>query len=201
MQMDTNHPERALRVGKFLSARVAKATTAEIRSHQVLNLSQASEDLLMGWLTMRSSHSAALMKSATVYRRKHVLYVHPKSRTTDGLWIVTDPILKLDEPVGDSDIGSAIRAALDRSESNVPRPTNWDEISKVLLKGTGASSWSKFVQSTSCVIVTSTGDELSVMPTENRGARGGFAHEPDKVVVLRQASVSELGAVARKLLT
>lgn len=148
------------------------------------------------------SSRVILKKSATVYRRKQALYIHPQSLTTDGVWIVTEPVLKLNETASDADIGSAVRASLDRSHTNVPHPTNWGEITKILLRGIGVRSWSTFVQGASCVIIESAGEELSVMPTENQGARGGFAHQPENTVTLRQVDASEsyLGAVVRKLL-
>jgi hypothetical protein len=46
--------------------------------------------------------------------------------------MLTEPVLKLNEAASDADIGSAIRAALDRSGTNVSLPKSQTEMAEIL---------------------------------------------------------------------
>jgi hypothetical protein len=150
---------------------------------------------------MNSSDVAKRM--ATIYLRKQSLYTHAYSLTTNGVWMLTEPVLKMNEAANDADIGSAIRAALDRSRTNVPHPksqSEWAEILKPLLEEAGVKSWARFVHGASCVIVKSGDQELLIIPTNK--SRGQFEHELASAIALQNTttSASDVGAAVRELL-
>ena len=137
---------------------------------------------------------------ATVYRRRHHLFVHPSSITTDRVWILTGPVLKLDESSADAQIGSAIRLSFEHSHANVQHPTNWGGLLAPLLTQAGVKSWGRFIEGASCVIVESEGATVSLIPTENLGAAGGFEHQPTARISLNSEATTDIGAAVRKLL-
>jgi hypothetical protein len=148
-----------------------------------------------------TSNATVERKLATVYRRKQTLFTHPSSLTTDGVWILTGPVLKLDEGATDADIGSAVQACLDQSRTNVQHPTEWGELLKPLLKEAGVKSWAKFVDGTSCVVIESGNGKMSVVPTVNLGSDGGFEHQPaGSLTMKKNVATSEIGAAVRALL-
>jgi hypothetical protein len=139
-------------------------------------------------------------KMATVYRRKRTLFAHASSLTNDGVWILTEPVLTLDESAADADIGAVVQAALEKSHINVPHPKNWSELLKPLLKEAGVKSWARFVAGSSCVVIEFGSGKLSVIPTENLGSDGGFEDRPPGGVTLNGLNASEIGSTVRELL-
>lgn len=139
-------------------------------------------------------------KMATVYRRRHHLFVHASSMTTDGVWILTEPVFKLDAGSADAEIGSAIRLSLQHSHANVQHPTNWGGLLTPLLTQAGVKSWGRFIEGASCVIAVLKGETLSVIPTENLGSKGGFKHQLGASISLNSEATTDIGAAVRKLL-
>ena len=96
---------------------------------------------------MRSAKGLAPpTKMATVYSRSSKLYLHASSRTTDGVWILTEPVVSLDGRASDEEIGSAVQAVLKQSRTGVPHPTNWTQLLTPLLNAARARSWNKFAE-------------------------------------------------------
>jgi Immunity protein Imm1 len=81
------------------------------------------------------------MRQATAYRRMEHLFVHSSSRTTDGVWILSEPCIKLDEECTDGDLGAAVQACLQGSRTGVPHPTSWGHLLDPLLVLAGEKSW------------------------------------------------------------
>jgi hypothetical protein len=149
-----------------------------------------------------TSNETVARKLATVYRRKQTLFAHASSLTTDGLWMMTEPVLKLEEGATDADIGSTVRACLDQSRTNVEHPKTFGGgLLKPLLMEAGVKSWAKFVEGTSCVVIESHNGRLSIIPTVNLGAVGGFEDQPARSLTINKNAVaSEIGAAVRALL-
>jgi hypothetical protein len=142
-------------------------------------------------------------KCATAYLRKQIMYIHPYSLTTDGVWMLTEPVLTVNEVASDADIGSAIRAALDRSGTDVPHPKSQAEMAEILkplLEEAGVKSWARFAQGASCVIVQSEDQKLLIIPTDK--SDGSFLPQHESGIELKNTatSASEVGAAIRELL-
>lgn len=141
------------------------------------------------------------MKLATAYRRGSAVLVHPSARTTDGVWILSEPCVRLPSDCSDVELGDAVLSALKGSKSPLPHPTEWKGVLEPLLDAAGVRSWKTFAKCAACVEVAALAGELEFVPTENMGADEGFeANEPDKSIVTLPTSSEVVGATLRKLL-
>lgn len=135
------------------------------------------------------------MKSATVYERKEKLYIHSSSETTAGVWIMNAPVLCLSK----SDIGalgSSIRRCLSASRGGIPHPETFTNIFKPVLDLAGVKSYASFVKSVKCLHIRALDEEtVTLVPTRNDGAKGGFAQLPNTIQVAL-GSDTDLGSAA-----
>ena len=138
------------------------------------------------------------MKIATVYRRGERIFVHSSSRTTAGVWVLTDPVLAVD---GDNParLGGAVLDALGGSREGVNHPTSWKGIFDPVLRLAKARSWNTFAESAKCVEVEFEGDTISIFPTRNLGSRDGFERIPGKSKI-SGPTVEEVGAATLQAL-
>jgi hypothetical protein len=137
------------------------------------------------------------MRCATVYQRKGDLLLHAMSMTTDGLWILTEPVVRLATDVEDEVLGRAVRAVLEHSRSGVSHPTDFRAVTEPLLRAAGVKSSSTFAKSSVSVEVAETESRvLELVPMENKGPADGFVPRADKQTV-RGESDSELGKAVR----
>jgi hypothetical protein len=114
------------------------------------------------------------MKRATVYRRQVSFVVHPSSRTSDGVWILTEPCVRLSSEASDQVLGTAILAAIEASRTLEPSPANWGDVSSPLLVSAGVGTWSAFVKGTTSVELEMHAGVLELLPTRNLGSAKGF---------------------------
>ncbi len=140
------------------------------------------------------------MKKATVYQLRGKYLVHASSRTTDGVWIVWEPMLAVQANDAAGELGLAIEAALDGSRSGVPHPQDWKAVLAPLLALGGVRSWSAFCRSAACVEVEEEGGRVSLLPTRNLGAEGGFEPSLNSEVLTTRDDPERLGALALKAL-
>ena len=141
------------------------------------------------------------MKRATVYRRGPAVLVHPSSRTTDGVWLVSEPCVRLSSDCSDVEMGNALLAALEESKLSVPHPTQWKGILQPLLSAAGVKSWKTFAKSAVCVEVEAQDSRVELIPTQNLGSDDGFqADESMKMSVMLSAGAAVIGASLRTVL-
>jgi hypothetical protein len=140
------------------------------------------------------------MRCATAYLRQHVFFVHSLSKTTDGVWIFTEPCLGFDGSASDYDLGKAVADVLDYSKINVRHPTVWTGLFDPVLKLANVRSWSQFVRSATCAELAVEDDQYSIVPTTNLGPNDGFEPRASETVRLRGASIEKLGAGLRTVL-
>jgi hypothetical protein len=132
------------------------------------------------------------MRRATAYQRGDEIFLHASSKTTTGVWILSDPVMAADR----NDLaclGRAIIKALEGSREGVEHPTTWKGIFNPILHLAGAKSWGAFAKSAKCVEIEFETNRVSFVPTKNLGARDGF--EPLAAHVQSSSPESEaLGA-------
>jgi hypothetical protein len=145
-------------------------------------------------------HQELWMKRATIYKRALQIFVHPLSRTTDGVWMLTEPIVRQDPSATDAQVGGAIQEALSKSLSAVPHPRNWSGVLEPLLRQAGVRSWRNFAAPAVCVQVEQEQDKVYVVPTNNLGANEGFEEDTSRRVCVATGLAADLGASARLLL-
>jgi hypothetical protein len=131
-------------------------------------------------MAQHKSHAAihtvgreAMRKKCSVYFRGDDIYVISSARTKDGLWIDTEPRVRLQRLVSVSDIGATVVTALNASRDGVPTPTDLRSVGTELAKFLGVKSLSSFERRATYLSLTMTEDKVTIVPTE-RGERGGF---------------------------
>lgn len=140
---------------------------------------------------------------AGAYRiNNNSLLIYPESRTTNGLWIATEPYLFLDLPAEYKIIGESISHSLDSSVQNLPVPHDYRQLSKKIAQAAKITSYRKLVQSSMyCQVIEEQGG-ISIIPTHNGGTKGdtkGFHSRPEnKIVVERDKNTELIGAALLK---
>lgn len=120
------------------------------------------------------------MKLATVFRRRAHFIIHPSSCSTDGLWIGSEPYVRLPVDCTDGQLGATLLSALESSKTGVPHPTEWKGLLEPLLQAAGVKSWGAFAKNAVCVLVSEEADNIELVPTVNLGAREGFEEDEEK---------------------
>ena len=138
--------------------------------------------------------SLFLVERATAYRTEDAFVLHAESRTTDGVWIATEPYMRLSVGCSSSELGEGMLAVLAASRSDVEHPTDWKGLLKPLLKVAGLRSWRSLARVARCVSVEASSEGITFVPSENLGPREGHAPRTDlALTVSREASAATLG--------
>src|SRR5262245_9296973 len=122
------------------------------------------------------------MQRATVYQRDSAILVHTSSETVDGIWILTEPCIRLPIGCSDRELGDALSSAFEESKESLPPPTQWKMIVAPLLTAAGVRSWKAFARGAVCVHAEYESRYLSLIPTINLGVTGanrGFVEASD----------------------
>ncbi len=137
-------------------------------------------------------------RCATIYLRHGDILVHSSSRTTAGVWILSEPCTRLDSDCSNEALGNAVRAALQGSRSDVPHPAVWTGLVQPLLKLAKVKSWETFAKGALSASVEEEAGRISLIPSRNLGAKEGFTHDVDAALVVPDtASAEALGEGAR----
>jgi hypothetical protein len=139
------------------------------------------------------------MKRATIYKRKGAFFVHASSQTTEEVWILAEPCLKVEDDAGDGALGDAIAAALRGSRVGVAHPTSWGGLFAPILALAGVKSWGTFAKSAKCAEVEADGAAIRVIPM--RTIDRGFEPDQSSAVVVDGSASTSLGAAARQALS
>lgn len=145
--------------------------------------------------------AAAATRCAGVYLRGADIVVHSESQTRDGAWILAEPVTQLEAGCSDASLGGQVRAALRASRTGIPHPKAWTGMVEPLLRAARVRSYKSFVDGAWYVTVDERAGGITLVPTRNRGAREGFAEDPDAAsFVAEGATDAALGAAVRTAL-
>jgi hypothetical protein len=107
------------------------------------------------------------------------IYLHPQSRTTEGVWILSSPILTTSEQ--DQRLGDKLMSTLAKSTENAPHPKSWKGIDDPLIKAAGARSLAAFAKAARAVFVIMDNNDVAFIPTRN-GPKGSGIHLNEKII-------------------
>lgn len=139
------------------------------------------------------------VKRATVYRRQGKYFVHALSSTTDGIWILCEPIFALLEGEESATLGRRVAAALDGSHENVP-PRSWKGLLTPLLALSGVRSWTAFSRSATCVDIDEEGGRVALVPMISLGPKEGFRHDTANQIFTTRDDLARLGSLIAETL-
>ena len=141
------------------------------------------------------------LKSASVYLRRAVYYIHPLAGSGGGdPSLLVAPVITLGQVVASSVLGEAVQRALDLSHHHAPWPTDWKHVSDPLFQAAGVKALSTFMNGTTNVRVDLVARNVSVLPTTSKQHRNAFAPLMDRIIRLHLGDPDELGlAVTRAL--
>lgn len=142
-----------------------------------------------------------MIRGVHVYARRSIIMVVALSVTTDGLGLETDPRLRLDATVSDTDLGAAVQSALAQSGKTIP-PPDWKVAplpGKRTAEVAGLKSWASFARGARLAQVESDDNRIIFRPTMNKGANSGFEPHPADLALTEQSpSYSDIGATIRR---
>jgi hypothetical protein len=141
-----------------------------------------------------------MTKLAEVYEREGEWYFQPSSKTVNGYWITTPPVIQLHQHDSHQRKGEAALEVLRASTEGVPTPTDPNWIPVPLFSKAGVWDWSAFMQTAKCVGIELEQEQLTITPheqiPESGGALEGIA---EKAIMLPvNASLEEIGAALEK---
>ena len=113
------------------------------------------------------------MQRATAYQRDGKIFLHASSRTTAGVWILSEPICAF-EPTSVPLVVKHVIDALNGSKEKVPHPKTWKGLFDPVLQLAGVKALNTFMKSAKCVEIEFDVDRVSFIPTKNLGVDEGF---------------------------
>ena len=140
-----------------------------------------------------------MTKKATAYRRKDGWYFHSDSLTTDGVWLATQPFLKLAPEASPSSIGETVLRVLQASQPSVPHPKDWKAVDYPIPEMAGVKSWGTFMKGSMRLCLDAADGVLVVTPTKNLGPKEGHLPYGDRAIRLPDNSTpDEIGGATQK---
>jgi hypothetical protein len=138
------------------------------------------------------------MKTATAYVRNSLLYLHSCSKTSAGVWIATDPFVRIENGAAREEKGEVAVRVLEASRDGAPHPTNWSGLIAPLLGLAKVKSWKVFMKGAACLnleLEDNKGRVLRVIPCRNLGPEDGFEPiQTQAIDLLFPASLDRIGA-------
>jgi len=144
---------------------------------------------------------------AGIYQRPEVLLVHAHAKTTAGVYLVEQPVVRLSPTAQHEELGAAVRQMLGAFRTGVRHPerSEWGPLGKPFLTAAGFRSWRSLENGAKLSSVIQKPDgSFTLSVTRNGGTRGdkkgfqGFG-VPDQHLAAG-ASDAELGIAVMKAL-
>jgi hypothetical protein len=142
------------------------------------------------------------MNRASLFLRGDAMFLHADSETTAGVWIATEPFLRLEASISDIELGKAIQRALQGSKRQVPHPQFRAGMSLVapLLKLAGVKTWRAFERGAKCVSIQAELSEIAIVPEIRVGDNRGFQPLVAETITVGASEDAALGAAVRTAL-
>jgi hypothetical protein len=144
-------------------------------------------------------------KSAAVYSRGDNLYVASVSKTEAGFGIEAAPFVSVSLDGAATEVGAAIRTALDASRAGIPTPSP-EELGALkpsespLLRLAGINSYRTFARGARHVAVSEADGRITLDPSKAT-EKGAFEYLPDRTLIIENPSLSELADAVRETLS
>jgi hypothetical protein len=135
-----------------------------------------------------------MQKIALAYKKRTGLFLHSCSRTTIGVWIATEPFIKVDINETLAGRGQAVLLVLTASSEPLPHPKQeeWGKVFEPMLKLAGATSLTAFEKDAACCRLEIDGEDLCLIPHRKRK---GYLEIPDRAIkIQRVSSEATIGA-------
>lgn len=116
------------------------------------------------------------------------------SKTPKGTWVLDGTPVRLAEATTVDQLGTAIRAALDRSRVGVDELTRDSEPARPLLELLGLPDFATYAKGTRSVEVYRDGDAIEVTPQRNEAGRRGFTPIDGETRTFTDSTPEQLGA-------
>lgn len=114
------------------------------------------------------------MKSATAYSRRGKIFIHSSSKTKDGVWVLSEPVISIGDVVDSIAVGASVRQCLNGARIGVDHPKSFSGLFSPVLKLAKARSYKEFAREAKCVEIVEDGGVIGFFPTENHGVDEGF---------------------------
>ena len=112
-----------------------------------------------------------MKKHLKIFIKNEIAYIHPESRTIDGIWVFSEPTFEA--VVAETEtFGNALLRALKLSNQEVPRPIQNAVLGDAFLRTIGVASWSALYKSSFAIDVEQDGDVVRLTPLEYGGSQG-----------------------------
>jgi hypothetical protein len=136
------------------------------------------------------------MKIASVYEREEAWYFQPSSKTTNGLWVATPPVIRLAPQDSTQRKGEAAIEALGASRESIPIPANPSALVAPLLAMAKVRSWPAFMKRAKLTMLELDHGTLRIIPQKKLAdPEGALESLPEKTIELSEgAHPAEIGA-------
>ena len=108
----------------------------------------------------------------SVYKRDNGYILHANKLSTDGVWISTEPCVKLDLETEKEEIGRKVIDLLKESEGRIEHPTEFKGLFNFVLKVAQVRSYKKFMEHCIHCGVFLKGKVITFMPYKNDNRKG-----------------------------
>jgi hypothetical protein len=155
---------------------------------------------MSGWLqrmrTLLAGNAApgrrGKRQCAIAYKRGEQVLIHASSKTTDGLWILQKPVMRV-AALDNAGMGRCVAEAMAISREDVAHPASFAGAFDPILEVAGVPSWDTFTEGVLCVGISVENGRMSFVPTKNLGAQQGFGYLKDKQIAISSTEPALFG--------
>lgn len=119
-----------------------------------------------------------MKRAAAAYLFEEGIFVHPRDFTVAGMWIFSEPVVRVALTAPNRDKGVALMTAIEQSRREVPHPPSWTGLTRPLERALNVRSWAELARRAKLCEVTLDGAALTFMPYR-RERRGNYVSIDD----------------------
>ena len=134
-----------------------------------------------------------MIKATAIYERKGVYLFHSQSKTTAGVWLATEPFLRLETNCSSDDRAVAALKALASSKESIPHPMPPVSRFQPMYELAKVKSWGQFIKGSRLVSIRMDRDKMLVKPYRNKGGKEGFQETGQPVELSLPVTNEQLG--------